>query len=392
MAQKDGMVDQTITSSHMSSTTTTGALNGGQAFMQRSVIRLCKENGRVGLGLGGGAPLCPVVYVYRLIPDSPASRQTSLHCGDEILSINNTSVMGKTSAQVAQLVTMAPSEVVIEFINFDLVDTESSKSAANLSIWVNAGILRFSDSIKRQSNGNEFNTTASVQVSDQHQIETESFKMELEAFNRTAEVATKFLKEFDAYGRSVVALGTAQRYLGETLSANGAMEKDLDVSQLLHSSAKMYKQCGASFEAVQFTTQGLSHSIQTFTEKVAPDAQVTIDKYLAARDQYAAIVITLHSMEDEEIDAKERNTRIPRCDQGNLKFRRYVRMKERLQEQLVELQTDVVEKLQLLDQKHDEIITDRFSEMITTLQSTYETLGGIAHKPTGIISPNIQRK
>ncbi|KNC81213.1 hypothetical protein, variant 1 [Sphaeroforma arctica JP610] len=335
-------------------------------------IKLAKKDERIGLGLGGGAPLCPVVYVYRLLPDTPAAQQNILHCGDEIVSVNGVAVAGKSSQQVAQLVAQAPTEITLDFISFDAVDPEGPPATAKASIWLNAGLLRLSDRFKKQSGSID---GLDSKVSGKEEIETENFRIEINQFENTAVVAGQFLKEFEACGRSLAAMGTAQKFFGENLALNAIYEKDHEIAELLRHTAKMANSCGNQYQAAQFATQDLAKSIQTFTSKVAPDAQVTIDKYLAARSEYSAVVQSIHSMEDEELLSKERGVSLSRCQQGNFKCRRYLRLKEKLSDQLSILQTDVVEKLQLLDKKHSEIITDRFSELIYTLHNTYEGIG-----------------
>jgi hypothetical protein len=41
----------------------------------------------VGISIGGGAPLCPCLYIVQIFDNTPASRDGSLAAGDEILGM-----------------------------------------------------------------------------------------------------------------------------------------------------------------------------------------------------------------------------------------------------------------------------------------------------------------
>lgn len=58
----------------------------------------------VGISIGGGAPLCPCLYIVQVFDNTPASRDGSLAAGDEIIGVNNKSVKGKTKVEVAKLI------------------------------------------------------------------------------------------------------------------------------------------------------------------------------------------------------------------------------------------------------------------------------------------------
>ena len=47
---------------------------------------LLKDNGNlVGISIGGGAPLCPCLYIVQVFDNTPASRDGTIAAGDEIL-------------------------------------------------------------------------------------------------------------------------------------------------------------------------------------------------------------------------------------------------------------------------------------------------------------------
>ena len=73
------------------------------------------DSNLVGISIGGGAPLCPCLYIVQVFDNTPASRDGSLAAGDEIIGVNNKSVKGKTKVEVAKLI--QSSKVRLKFLS-----------------------------------------------------------------------------------------------------------------------------------------------------------------------------------------------------------------------------------------------------------------------------------
>ena len=58
----------------------------------------------IGISIGGGAPLCPCLYVVQVFDNTPASREAVLQAGDEIVGVNGKSLRGKTKVDVARAI------------------------------------------------------------------------------------------------------------------------------------------------------------------------------------------------------------------------------------------------------------------------------------------------
>ena len=46
----------------------------------------------IGISIGGGAPLCPCLYVVQVFDNTPAAKDGQLAAGDEIVGVNGQSV------------------------------------------------------------------------------------------------------------------------------------------------------------------------------------------------------------------------------------------------------------------------------------------------------------
>lgn len=68
-------------------------------------VTLAKDKDNlIGISIGGGAPLCPCLYVVQVFDNTPAAKSGSMASGDEIVSVNNKSVKGMTKVQLAKLI------------------------------------------------------------------------------------------------------------------------------------------------------------------------------------------------------------------------------------------------------------------------------------------------
>lgn len=67
------------------------------------MLKKDKQN-LIGISIGGGAPLCPCLYVVQVFDNTPASREGVLQAGDEIVGVNGKSLRGKTKVDVARAI------------------------------------------------------------------------------------------------------------------------------------------------------------------------------------------------------------------------------------------------------------------------------------------------
>ena len=63
-------------------------------------VTLAKDNSNlIGISIGGGAPLCPCLYIVQVFDNTPASRDATLEAGDELVGVNGTNVKVKTERE-----------------------------------------------------------------------------------------------------------------------------------------------------------------------------------------------------------------------------------------------------------------------------------------------------
>lgn len=68
-------------------------------------VKLMKDSQNlIGISIGGGAPLCPCLYVVQVFDNTPAAKDGHMSAGDEIVAVNNKSVKGLTKVQLAKTI------------------------------------------------------------------------------------------------------------------------------------------------------------------------------------------------------------------------------------------------------------------------------------------------
>ena len=61
--------------------------------MTGGCVTLAKQDGNlIGISIGGGAPLCPCLYIVQVFDNTPAAKDGTLEAGDELIGVNGTHV------------------------------------------------------------------------------------------------------------------------------------------------------------------------------------------------------------------------------------------------------------------------------------------------------------
>lgn len=85
-----------------------------------SVVIKKDANNLIGISIGGGAPLCPCLYIVQIFDNTAAARDGTLQSGDELVAVNGQSVKGKTKVEVAKMIQSAKVKIKT-FNNIDLI-------------------------------------------------------------------------------------------------------------------------------------------------------------------------------------------------------------------------------------------------------------------------------
>lgn len=69
------------------------------------VVTITKDDSNlIGISIGGGAPLCPCLYIVQVFDNTATARDGTLEAGDEIVGVAGVPVKGKSKVEVAKMI------------------------------------------------------------------------------------------------------------------------------------------------------------------------------------------------------------------------------------------------------------------------------------------------
>ena len=87
----------------------------GMTVTGGSVSIVKDDSNLIGISIGGGAPMCPCLYIVQVFDNTPASRDKTLEAGDELVGVNGVNVKGKTKVEVAKMIQATKGDVMIKY-------------------------------------------------------------------------------------------------------------------------------------------------------------------------------------------------------------------------------------------------------------------------------------
>ena len=80
-----------------------------------SITLVKDQSNLIGISIGGGAPMCPCLYIVQVFDNTPAAKDATLEAGDELVGVNGANVKGKTKVEVAKMIQATKGEVSIKY-------------------------------------------------------------------------------------------------------------------------------------------------------------------------------------------------------------------------------------------------------------------------------------
>ena len=75
----------------------------GMTVTSGSVTLKKDDSNLIGISIGGGAPLCPCLYMVQVFDNTPAARDATLEAGDELVGVNGVNVKVKLRSDQSHL-------------------------------------------------------------------------------------------------------------------------------------------------------------------------------------------------------------------------------------------------------------------------------------------------
>ncbi|XP_077024913.1 PRKCA-binding protein isoform X1 [Tamandua tetradactyla] len=340
----------------------------------------------IGISIGGGAQYCPCLYIVQVFDNTPAALDGTVAAGDEITGVNGRSIKGKTKVEVAKMIQEVKGEVTIHYnklqadpkqgmsldivlkkVKHRLVENMSSGTADALglsrAILCNENPCRGHCMTPRGRAHAGFGSCWLVTL--------DGLVKRLEELERTAELYRGMTEHTKNLLRAFYELSQTHRAFGDVFSVIGVREPQPAASEAFVKFADAHRSIEKFGIRLLKTIKPMLTDLNTYLNKAIPDTRLTIKKYLDVKFEYLSYCLKVKEMDDEEYSCIALGEPLYRVSTGNYEYRLILRCRQEARSRFSQMRKDVLEKMELLDQKHVQDIVFQLQRFVSTMSKYY---------------------
>lgn len=317
-------------------------------------------NNLIGISIGGGAQYCPCLYIVQVFDNTPAALDGTLAAGDEITGVNGKPVKGKTKVEVAKMIQAVQGEAVIHYNKLQ-ADPKQGKS---LDI-----VLK---KVKHRLVENMSSGTADALGLSRAILCNDGLVKRLEELEKTAELYKGLMEHTKRLLRAFFELSQTHRAFGDVFSVIGVREPQAAASEAFVKFADAHRNIEKYGIQLLKTIKPMLHDLNTYLHKAIPDTKLTIRKYLDVKFEYLSYCLKVKEMDDEEYSSIAMGEPLYRVSTGNYEYRLVLRCRQEARARFAKMRKDVLEKIELLDQKHVQDIVFQLQRFVSGMSHYYD--------------------
>ncbi|MBN3323751.1 PICK1 protein, partial [Atractosteus spatula] len=314
----------------------------------------------IGISIGGGAQYCPCLYIVQVFDNTPAALDGTLAAGDEITGVNGKPVKGKTKVEVAKMIQAVKGEVNIHYNKLQ-ADPKQGKS---LDI-----VLK---KVKHRLVENMSSGTADALGLSRAILCNDGLVKRLEELEKTAELYKGLMEHTKRLLRAFFELSQTHRAFGDVFSVIGVREPQAAASEAFVKFAEAHRNIEKFGIKLLKTVKPMLHDLNTYLHKAIPDTKLTIRKYLDVKFEYLSYCLKVKEMDDEEYSCIALGEPLYRVSTGNYEYRLILRCRQEARTRFAKMRKDVLEKIELLDQKHVQDIVFQLQRFVSGMSRYYD--------------------
>ncbi|XP_012278687.1 PRKCA-binding protein isoform X2 [Orussus abietinus] len=315
----------------------------------------------IGISIGGGAPLCPCLYIVQVFDNTPASKEGTLQSGDELVAVNGASVKGKTKTEVAKMIQACGNRVSI---NYNKLHADP-KQGRTLDIALKKMKHRLVEGMG--------NATADALGLSRAILCNDALVQRLAALQRTEDLYRCLVAHTKATLRAFFDLIQVYKVFGEAFATIGVKEPQPRASEAFRSFGDQHRQMEKFGVAMLKSVKPILNDLGTYLHKAIPDTRLTISKYADAKFEYLSYCLKVKELDDEEQNYTALQEPLYRVETGNYEYRLILRCRQEARVRFAKLRSDVLIKLELLDSKHVQDIVWQLQKLASGLAKYYAT-------------------
>ncbi|KAK0048660.1 PRKCA-binding protein-like isoform X1 [Biomphalaria glabrata] len=329
--------------------------NMGMTVTSGHVVLKKDAQNLIGISIGGGAPLCPCLYVVQVFDNTPAAKEGSLAAGDEIVGVNGQSVKGRTKVEVARMIQSIKAEVTINYNKLH-ADPKQGKS---LDI-----VLK---KVKHRVVENMNTNTADALGLSRAILCNDGLLKKLEEMERTATMYSGLIIQTRRLLKAIFDLSQSHKAFGEVFCDIGVREPQPAASEAFSQFGEAHRNMEKFAIKMLKTVKPMISDLNTFLHKAVPDTRLTVRKYLDAKFEYLSYCLKVKEMDDEEYSYAALQEPLYRVETGNYEYRLILRCRQEARSRFAKMRSDVLVKMELLDQKHVQDIVFQLQKFVTAM-------------------------
>ncbi|KAJ2937795.1 hypothetical protein O0L34_g18575 [Tuta absoluta] len=327
----------------------------GMTVTSGSVVLSKDEKNLIGISIGGGAPLCPCLYIVQIFDNTPASKDGTLQSGDELVGVNGQSVKGKTKVEVAKMIQAAKDEVTINYNKLH-ADPKQGKS---LDIIMKKMKHRL---VENMSSGaaDALGLSRAILCNDTLVAKLNELRDTESTYKRLVENAKRMLKAY-------FDLLQTYKAVGDIFAAIGVREPQARASEAFTKFGQYHRLLERDGIKMLKALKPILADMGTYLNKAIPDTKLTIRKYADTKFEYLSYCLKVKEMDDEEYGYNALQEPLYRVETGNYEYRLILRCRQDARSRFARLRSDVLVKLELLDNKKTQDVAYQLRRFIQGL-------------------------
>ncbi|XP_028843502.1 PRKCA-binding protein isoform X1 [Denticeps clupeoides] len=320
----------------------------------------------VGISIGGGAQYCPCLYIVQVFDNTPAALDGTLAAGDEITGVNGKPVKGKTKVEVAKMI----QTVQVAGDTFGEVTMHYNKLQADPKQGKSLDIVL--KKVKHRLVENMSSGTADALGLSRAILCNDGLVKRLEELEKTAELYKGLMEHTKRLLRAFFELSQTHRAFGDVFSVIGVREPQAAASEAFVKFAEAHRSIEKYGVQLLKTIKPMLHDLNTYLHKAIPDTKLTIRKYLDVKFEYLSYCLKVKEMDDEEYSCIAMGEPLYRVSTGNYEYRLILRCRQEARARFAKMRKDVLEKIELLDQKHVQDIVFQLQRFVSGMSHYYD--------------------
>lgn len=325
------------------------------------VVNIKKDTSNlIGISIGGGAPLCPCLYIVQVFDNTPTAREGTLQSGDELVGVNGVSVKGKTKVEVAKMIQSCKDEVNIKYNKLH-ADPSQGKT---LDI-----VLK---KVKHRLVENMSTSTADALGLSRAILCNDSLVKKLQELEATETMYMGLVDHTKRVLKAFYALLQVYKAFGDAFAGIGVREPQPRASEAFRAFGDYHRLMEKNGIQTLRTIKPILSDLGTYLNKAIPDTKLTIRKYADAKFEYLSYCLKVKEMDDEEYSYAALEEPLYRVETGNYEYRLILRCRQEARTRFARLRSDVLVKLELLDNKHVQDIVQQLHRFVKAFGQFYD--------------------